>query len=481
MSVHNPWSIKGVDETARAAAKQAARNAGMTLGQWLNHVIQSSGGSGEPVLLSTPIDQIPEPKTGTAAVEAVRGAIKSLLERLQDSQTKGALTLDTLETSLRELVGELESSRSSLAEDEQDQHTYLAGLTKDLFDLTTRVSLMESSRSGNTEASAIQILEEAIGRITAFIEAADKRQTDAIKSIGSTLDTLAGEVGRQNKSREATDDKLSKVTDIADHTNEKIIEIQSRVTTVERRQSDNVRLIEDTIDTRFDDLDENFGRLRDRLRGLERRNAEETDTPVAAMEVAIERISRRLDMVETSAGPVIEEKIRTQNDAIKQTEQAMKEGFTAITGAVEDLAGRIGALETGSPVAPRTAVQELPTTSPTDKSDPGEPTPNAKREKSAQVKLQRLQTDLVLDDGEDERAFDENAGLFRYLFALILIIFLGTSLMLLATGQVEMPGGDGRPGPGSSLFEFFRTLTSEGPAATSNEPLVLVENTPRKE
>lgn len=34
-----PWSIKGVDFDARSAAKEAARRAGMTLGEWLNSVI----------------------------------------------------------------------------------------------------------------------------------------------------------------------------------------------------------------------------------------------------------------------------------------------------------------------------------------------------------------------------------------------------------------------------------------------------------
>ena len=39
MSKAVPWSIKGVDFDARTAAKEAARRAGMTLGEWLNAVI----------------------------------------------------------------------------------------------------------------------------------------------------------------------------------------------------------------------------------------------------------------------------------------------------------------------------------------------------------------------------------------------------------------------------------------------------------
>lgn len=35
-----PWSVKGVDPEAREAAKLAARRAGLSLGQWLSHVIR---------------------------------------------------------------------------------------------------------------------------------------------------------------------------------------------------------------------------------------------------------------------------------------------------------------------------------------------------------------------------------------------------------------------------------------------------------
>lgn len=37
---HHPWSLKGVTPTARAAAKQAAADDGVTLGVWLTRVIR---------------------------------------------------------------------------------------------------------------------------------------------------------------------------------------------------------------------------------------------------------------------------------------------------------------------------------------------------------------------------------------------------------------------------------------------------------
>lgn len=501
MTTRSTWNVKGVDAATKEAAKRAAEQAGKPLGDWLSDIIDTAQRGGalqgridEPLLLTEQAEQLPVAKSGTAAVEAVRAAIKTLLDRLQESQSQGALTLESLESSLRDLAGELESSQDTLAACERDQHMYLAGLSKDLFDLSTRVSLMENSRGGNTEAAAIQILEEAIGKITAFIEAADKRQTEAIASIGTTLDNLAGEVSRQSKSLDAdrssfliksksADQKISAVTETSEQHHEKILEIQSRVSTVERRQSDNARLIEDKIDTRFDDLDENFTRLRDRLRGLEKRQAEETDTPVAAMEVAIDRLSRRIDQVETQPNAVIDEKIRQQESTIKENEQRMKEGFTAVTSAVEELADRISTLETGNAKAPPPksgkSAAALRDKVPVD--DEGDETPADKEtvKSKSRARPARVGPALPLDQEEDESAYDENNGLMRYLFALILIIFLGTSLLLLLNQDTDLSDNGDRPNPGSSLIEFFRTLITDTSAAPVEDPPVLVVQEPR--
>ena len=43
-----PWSVKGIDAETRDAAKEAARRAGMTLGEWLNAVILDQSDEDHP-------------------------------------------------------------------------------------------------------------------------------------------------------------------------------------------------------------------------------------------------------------------------------------------------------------------------------------------------------------------------------------------------------------------------------------------------
>ena len=42
MAKVSPWSVKGIEPETREAAKTAARRAGITVGQWLNHTIRAA-------------------------------------------------------------------------------------------------------------------------------------------------------------------------------------------------------------------------------------------------------------------------------------------------------------------------------------------------------------------------------------------------------------------------------------------------------
>ena len=39
MTQSGPWSVKGIDHRAREAAREAARDEGMTLGEYLNRLL----------------------------------------------------------------------------------------------------------------------------------------------------------------------------------------------------------------------------------------------------------------------------------------------------------------------------------------------------------------------------------------------------------------------------------------------------------
>jgi localization factor PodJL len=70
-----PWSVAGIRPDARETAKEAARRSGMSVGEWLNSVIDIAAGANVPVAQQA----VPRPETMTA-----RDAMAGLQERLDN-------------------------------------------------------------------------------------------------------------------------------------------------------------------------------------------------------------------------------------------------------------------------------------------------------------------------------------------------------------------------------------------------------------
>jgi hypothetical protein len=76
---HMPWSVKGVSKAAREAAKAAAAEQGVTMGEWLSKAIKSS-------------DRTPDPENNTA--DASLGSAPAQIEGVQDLPTPERLRSD---------------------------------------------------------------------------------------------------------------------------------------------------------------------------------------------------------------------------------------------------------------------------------------------------------------------------------------------------------------------------------------------------
>jgi len=76
-----PWSVKGVDHDAREAAKEAARRAGMSLGEWLNAAISDQAADAAPA----------EPDTGLATVTRRLESISKRLDAVTRRETGTAI------------------------------------------------------------------------------------------------------------------------------------------------------------------------------------------------------------------------------------------------------------------------------------------------------------------------------------------------------------------------------------------------------
>ncbi len=116
-----PWSVKGVSDTARRAARDAADAAGLNVGEWLNRVIaQANERASEPrpqpaaVLQIDPPVALPTPDlspTSPVVIPRVADAITALEGRIGDAQQRISVHYAPLRTSVEVLgvrIGALE-------------------------------------------------------------------------------------------------------------------------------------------------------------------------------------------------------------------------------------------------------------------------------------------------------------------------------------------------------------------------------------
>src|SRR5260221_2222453 len=122
-----PWNLRRVDEEAREAVIEAARRSGMSVGQWLNHVLADDGiEHGEPE--DTP--GIPAADQTQEAAELAE-TIERLTRRLGSLDDKARASIPGLKDRLDEIerhVGDLSDASRTAREQAQSLRGVQAGV-----------------------------------------------------------------------------------------------------------------------------------------------------------------------------------------------------------------------------------------------------------------------------------------------------------------------------------------------------------------
>src|ERR1700749_13903 len=102
-----PWSVKGIDPKTREMAKDLARRSGMTLGEWLTHVIAEDNGEALPGGaarngLDRPLSENRTPRRGEE-LDRVLAALESLSVRFETSVQEQAETSERFDRAIADL------------------------------------------------------------------------------------------------------------------------------------------------------------------------------------------------------------------------------------------------------------------------------------------------------------------------------------------------------------------------------------------
>jgi localization factor PodJL len=217
MSTSVPWSVKGIDRKARETAKDLARRSGMTLGEWLNHVIEYQGeGKVTPLPANATLNEAIERLTkriesvetrSTLAVTGIDNSVRGLAarfdagEQLQsgDGDLRVAEALKGLESSIGRIAAQV-------YENEAAQKASLAEIRDELSGLTRRMDSVElGSGDAATDASlgVGGAVAQRLDAMTQQLQHAEQRSSHAIERIGHEVLRMADTVTRQVQGVEA--------------------------------------------------------------------------------------------------------------------------------------------------------------------------------------------------------------------------------------------------------------------------------------
>lgn len=186
-----PWSVKGIEQQARAAAKEAARQSGMTIGEWLNTVILDSAEGGDDLerrYRRPPYRPKALPGAEHGEGEDVTGRLEEIAEQLH------TIARHESDTALsRHASPEDENRLRAIVErlDTYEQHTTsaLGAMQERLEEVSQRIArgpgLQEPQRA--EDIPGYRALEGALRNIIEHIEVSETRTRDSMRSLQERL------------------------------------------------------------------------------------------------------------------------------------------------------------------------------------------------------------------------------------------------------------------------------------------------------
>jgi localization factor PodJL len=224
-----PWSVKGIDPEVRAAAKSAARRAGVTLGEWLNGVILDQNGNRidsalgqttypeESFLSSIPQDPGATRSESAPAEDPPRRPAPSRRDdsssRLQDIARQLA---DLAQKERQSAVRPVEPERGRAVREEEEFARVLERIDDNerqtveaLTAVNERLTMLGRQIAQNAalqprvdafarpeDVPGYTALESAIRNVVEHIEVSEKRTRDSLKAMQDRLSELAEQASR---------------------------------------------------------------------------------------------------------------------------------------------------------------------------------------------------------------------------------------------------------------------------------------------
>ncbi len=196
-----PWSVKGIEQQARAAAKQAARRSGMTIGEWLNTVILDSADGDDELERryrrppyrpkSLPGGEHGQGEEVTLQLEEIAEQLHMIARHESDTAVSRQTSPED-EAALRAIVERLDAY-------EQNSSAALGAMQERLEEVSERLGRVSEHKLPERaeDMPGYPALEGALRDIIEHIEVSETRTRDTIKSLQERLTGVMDQTGSE--------------------------------------------------------------------------------------------------------------------------------------------------------------------------------------------------------------------------------------------------------------------------------------------
>lgn len=306
MSQYGSWSVKGVDDRARAVAKEKARLKGITLGDYINNLLLE--GHSE----AGPRDYF-EPARPTRP-EALDG----LAQRIEAVEARSTLAITGIDQSVLGLLARLENTENSSSAMAAEVERMIDELRETQEGLHEKVGALEADDSGTKSLEALKAFEDALGKLASHVyeenrltqdetlamkgrvEAGFDDLNDRVEGMEIKVESTLSEAAKRVE--KAVEEAELRAEGTARHLSERFTNIETAVATKLAKVDDvdaRMKAVEGDVSGAITSMESTVARIQERLHRAETT----TDTALKALEHTFANLDERIDTVAAQADP----------------------------------------------------------------------------------------------------------------------------------------------------------------------------------
>lgn len=401
MTSSGPWSVKGIDPKAREIAKDLARRAGMTLGEWLNQMITDGGadgldsaylrggsgfsdheaerepasdiwrgrfdGAADPYPPRDPYDQdrraaerrrrdprAADPLVSAQESQRIAVALDDLTARLEAAENRSGAAIHHVDSAVRSALARLDAGERDSDALMHKVEGALHLLRAEQRRTDDRVARMELDGAGRVDAlraleAAVyriepvdedKVADAAVERMSSRLAEAETRTREAILQLEKSLSGLDKRLSESEDRSAQTADRTAAAIDTAERQLERLAEtLGDQVAQARRDMAEKLRAVAQT--DRIEVLEEAINQLAGQVDRTEKSSGQAIDRLGQEVMKIAEAINQRVSVVERRSDRLADSLTGQIGKIAGALEQRLLKSDYAHTEALQKLSGEI--------------------------------------------------------------------------------------------------------------------------------------------